>query len=76
MRSDTAMTGEINLLGEVLPIGGVKEKVLAADQLGIKQVLLPEKNCKDLEEVPDDVKKRVHFVFVKNADDVLKHALM
>lgn len=76
VRSDTAMTGEINLLGEVLPIGGVKEKVLAADQLGIKQVLLPEKNRKDLEEVPDDVKKRVHFVFVKNADDVLKHALM
>ena len=76
VRSDTAMTGEINLLGEVLPIGGVKEKALAADQLGIKQVLLPEKNRKDLEEVPDDVKKRVHFVFVKNADDVLKHALM
>ena len=76
VRSDTAMTGEINLLGEVLPIGGVKEKVLAADQLGIKQVLLPEKNKKDVEEIPEDVRDRMHIVFVKHADEVLKHALM
>lgn len=76
VRGDTAMTGEINLLGEVIPIGGVKEKLLAADQFGIKQVLIPEKNRKDLDEIPEDVKKRMKIVLVKNVDEVLEHALM
>ncbi len=70
VRGDTAMTGE------VLPIGGVKEKVLAANRLGIKQILLPEKNKRDLEELPESVKNKLHFVYVKNVDDVLAHALV
>lgn len=76
VRGDTAMTGEITLTGEVLPIGGVKEKVLAANRLGIKQILLPEKNKWDLEELPESVKNKLHFVYVKNVDDVLAHALV
>ena len=76
VRGDTAMTGEITLTGEVLPIGGVKEKVLAANRLGIKQVLLPEKNRRDLEELPESVKSKLHFVYVRNVDDVLAHALV
>lgn len=76
VRGDTAMTGEITLTGEVLPIGGVKEKVLAANQFGIKQILLPEKNKRDLEELPASVRDKLHFVYVKNVDDVLNHALV
>lgn len=76
VRGDTAMTGEITLTGEVLPIGGVKEKVLAANQFGIKQILLPEKNKRDLEELPESVREKLHFVYVKNVDDVLSHALL
>lgn len=76
VRGDTAMTGEITLTGEVLPIGGVKEKVLAANQFGIKQILLPEKNRRDLEELPASVRDKLHFVYVKNVDDVLNHALL
>lgn len=76
VRGDTAMTGEITLTGEVLPIGGVKEKVLAANRLGIKQILLPEKNKRNLEELPESVKNKLHFVYVKNVDDVLAHALV
>ena len=76
VRGDTAMTGEITLTGEVLPIGGVKEKVLATNQFGIKQILLPEKNRRDLEELPESVREKLHFVYVKNVDDVLSHALL
>lgn len=76
VRGDTAMTGEITLTGEVLPIGGVKEKVLVANQFGIKQILLPEKNRRDLEELPASVRDKLHFVYVKNVDDVLNHALV
>ena len=76
VRGDTAMTGEITLTGEVLPIGGAKEKVLAANQFGIKQILLPEKNRRDLEELPASVRDKLHFVYVKNVDDVLNHALV
>ena len=76
VRGDTAMTGEITLTGEVLPIGGVKEKVLAANQFGINQILLPEKNRRDLEELPASVRDKLHFVYVKNVDDVLNHALV
>jgi ATP-dependent Lon protease len=75
VRPDAAMTGEITLRGLVLPIGGVKEKVLAAKQAGIRTVILPAGNRKDLVDVPDDVKKSLHFVFARTAKDVLKAAL-
>jgi ATP-dependent Lon protease len=75
VRSDTAMTGEISLRGLVLPIGGVKYKVLAAVRAGITTVLLPERNRKDLEEVPQSARERVRFVFMERVDDALAAAL-
>jgi ATP-dependent Lon protease len=74
-RPDVAMTGEITLRGLVLPIGGLKEKILAAKQAGIKTVILPARNKKDLPDVPKEAKKGLKFVFAKNTNDVLKHAL-
>lgn len=76
VRSDLAMTGEITLRGNVLPIGGVKEKVLAAHRAGIKAVVLPEENRKDLEEIPENVRKVLEFHFVKRIEEVLKLALL
>jgi len=73
--NDLAMTGEISLRGKVLPVGGVKEKVLAAHRAGIKKVILPEKNQADLAEVPQTVKDELEFVFVKNMRELVKHAL-
>jgi len=70
-----AMTGEITLRGRVLPVGGIKEKVLAAHRAGIKTIILPEENTKDLEEVPQHVKDDLCFVFVNNMDEVLEKAL-
>ena len=72
---EVAMTGEITLRGRVLPIGGLKEKTLAAKQAGIKTVILPERNEKDLVEVPDDAKEGLEFVFVDHVDEVLNRAL-
>ena len=69
------MTGEITLRGKVLPIGGVKEKTLAADRLGIKTVLLPELNRRDLDEIDPAVRKRLNIKFVKDADQLLKQAI-
>jgi ATP-dependent Lon protease len=74
-RSDVAMTGEISLRGLVLPIGGVKEKVLAAVRAGIKTVLLPARNRKDLEDVPDGARKQVKFVWLEHVDDAVAAAL-
>lgn len=75
VRRDVAMTGEITLTGRVLPIGGLKEKALAAMRHGIKTVIIPDKNKKDLEEIPEEVKRQVRFVPVKSIDEVLEVAL-
>jgi ATP-dependent Lon protease len=72
---DVAMTGEITLRGRVLPIGGLKEKLLAALRAGIKTVLIPKENEKDLEDVPDNVKVGLTIIPVSTADEVLLHAL-
>lgn len=76
VRSDVAMTGEITLRGQVLPVGGIKEKVLAAKQAGITTIILPKRNEKDLEEIPENVKKDLHFIFVQKMDEVLEAALV
>jgi ATP-dependent Lon protease len=70
-----AMTGEVTLRGRVLPIGGLKEKTLAAKRMGIKKVIVPERNRKDLEDIPKYIKKDMEFVFAETMDDVLKVAL-
>ena len=70
-----AMTGEITLSGAVLPVGGIREKVLAAHRAGITRVILPAENRRDLEEIPEDVRKELTFAFVSSIDDVLKEAL-
>jgi ATP-dependent Lon protease len=75
VRPDVGMTGEITLRGRVLPIGGVKEKILAAHRAGLKTVLLPRRNERDLDEVPDEVRQDLRFVFVETVDDILKAAL-
>lgn len=74
LKSYVAMTGEITLRGAVLPVGGIKEKVLAAKRAGIKEVILPKKNQKDMEEIPEDAKKDLTFHFVENVEDVIKYA--
>ncbi len=75
VRSDVAMTGEITLRGKILPIGGVKEKVLAAYRSGIKTIIMPKKNEKDISEIPEDIKNALDFRLVKNMDEVLEIAL-
>jgi ATP-dependent Lon protease len=76
VRKDVAMTGEITLRGRVLPIGGLKEKLLAALRGGIKTVLIPEENEKDLVDIPDNIKKHLKLIPVANVDDVLRHGLI
>jgi ATP-dependent Lon protease len=75
VRADVAMTGEITLRGEVLQIGGLKEKLLAAHRGGIKTVLIPDENVKDLVDIPDNVKNRLEIIPVKWIDKVLEVAL-
>jgi ATP-dependent Lon protease len=75
VRNDTAMTGEISLRGLVLPVGGIKEKVLAAMRAGIKTVMLPAKNRKDLVDVPEGARERLQFVWLETVDDAARHAL-
>jgi ATP-dependent Lon protease len=75
VRNDVAMTGEITLRGKVLPVGGIKEKMLAAHRAGIRSVILPRRNEGDLEDVPADVRRDVQFLPVDDADAVLEHAL-
>jgi ATP-dependent Lon protease len=71
IRSDVAMTGEISLRGAVLPVGGIKEKMLAAHRAGIKRILMPERNQKDMIDVPDQAKKEMEFFFIKKIDEIL-----
>jgi ATP-dependent Lon protease len=75
VRRDLAMTGEITLRGRVFPIGGLKEKLLAAHRGGIKTVLIPHDNEKDLADIPENVKRGIKIIPVKTVDEVLKHAL-
>jgi ATP-dependent Lon protease len=75
VRSDVAMTGEITLRGKVLPVGGIKEKVLAAHRAGIRTVILPRRNERDLEDVPNELRRELQVYFVDDADEVLEHAL-
>jgi len=76
VRHDVAMTGEITLRGLVLPIGGLKEKTLAAMRAGIKHVIAPKRNEKDLPDIPEEVKQTLKFHFVQNVDEALAVALM
>ena len=75
VRNDVAMTGEVTIRGRVLAIGGLQEKVLAAKKAGVKTVILPKQNEKDLQEISDEIKEGLEFVLAKDMDDVLKHAL-
>jgi ATP-dependent Lon protease len=76
VRRDVAMTGEVTLRGNVLPIGGLKEKLLAALRGGVTKVLIPSDNVKDLREIPDNVKNGLELIPVSNVSDVLKTALV
>ena len=73
---DIAMTGEITLRGRVLPIGGLKEKIIAAHRGGIKKILIPKENEKDLKDVPKSISKQVDIILVEHMDEVLTHALI
>ena len=75
VRRDVAMTGEITLRGKVLPLGGLKEKALAANRIGIKNVIIPEENKKDVEEIPEAVRKNINFICVNNVDEVFHNAV-
>ena len=75
VRSDVAMTGEITLRGLVLPIGGLKEKTLAAQRAGVQTVIIPKLNEKDLPDVPAEVKEKLEFVLAETVDEVLAAAL-
>jgi ATP-dependent Lon protease len=74
VRNDIAMTGEITMRGKILPVGGIKEKVLAAHRAGIRTVILPDKSKSEIVEIPEMVRKEMKFIYVKNMDDVVKNA--
>lgn len=75
VRNDVGMTGEITLRGQVLPVGGIKEKVLAAHRSGLKTIILPVRNKADLEDLPEEVRKSLNFKYAVTVDDVLSVAL-
>jgi ATP-dependent Lon protease len=76
VRRDVSMTGEISLRGRVLPVGGIKEKVLAAHRAGIRDIIIPKDNARDLDDVPDDLRNDIHFTLAEHVDDVLNRALV
>lgn len=76
VRRDVAMTGEITLRGKVLPVGGIREKVMAAHRAGIKTVLLPRENERDIEDIPENVRKKLNFILLDEVRDALKQALI
>ena len=75
VRSDTAMTGEISLRGLVLPVGGIKEKIVAAHRAGIKRVMLPARNRKDFEDIPEEARRELEFIWLERVDDAVASAL-
>jgi ATP-dependent Lon protease len=75
IRSDAAMTGEISLRGLVLPVGGIKEKIIAAHAAGIKRVMLPARNRKDFEDIPDEVRRTVEFIWLEKVEDAMSSGL-
>jgi ATP-dependent Lon protease len=75
VKKDLAMTGEVTLRGRVLPIGGLKEKTLAARRAGIRTIIIPKQNEKDLEDIPKNVRKDMKFIFVETMDEVISNAL-
>ena len=75
VRGDVSMTGEATLRGLVLPVGGIKDKVLAAMRGGIKKIILPERNRKDLRDIPEEARSQIEFVFASRMEDVLENAL-
>ena len=76
VRADVAMTGEITLRGNVLPVGGIKEKVLAARRAGVKRIILPERNKKDLVDIPEANRRELEFIFAHRVEDVFRAALV
>jgi ATP-dependent Lon protease len=76
VKKSVAMTGEITLRGKVLPIGGLKEKALAAYRIGVTDIIIPQDNTKDLEEIPENVREKLHFIPVSNVDSVFKTAII
>jgi ATP-dependent Lon protease len=76
VRHDVAMTGEISLRGLVLPVGGIKEKLLAAQRAGVAKVMIPARNAKDLRDVPSSVRDMLQFVTLETVDDAVRHALV
>jgi len=76
IRNDVAMTGEITLTGRVLPVGGVKDKVIAAHRAGIRTILLPRANKRDLEEIPDSIKRELQIVTVTRADEAIDKTIV
>ena len=75
VRSDTAMTGEISLRGLVLPVGGIKEKVIAAAAAGLTRVMLPARNKRDFDDIPDEVRQQLEFVWLERVDEAVAAAL-
>ena len=76
VRRDVAMTGEISLRGKVMPVGGIREKVLAAHRAGIKKILLPRENERDIDDIPQTVRKQLEFVLIDHVDQALEEALV
>jgi ATP-dependent Lon protease len=75
IRSDTAMTGEISLRGLVLPVGGIKEKIVAAHRAGLRHIMLPARNRKDFEDIPEEVRQQLTFTWLERVDDAVDSAL-